>query len=66
LAKILLEIVASTVDDCVAAENGGVDRIELCAALSTGGLTSSLGTLIEAKRRIPHPRDGDGPSAPSL
>jgi len=52
LAKIVLEIVASTVDDCVAAENGGANRIELCAALSTGGLTPSLGTLIEAKRRI--------------
>jgi len=51
LANILLEIVASTVDDCLAAESGGADRIELCAAISTGGLTPSLGTLVEAKER---------------
>jgi len=52
LANILLEIVASTVDDCLAAESGGADRIELCAAISEGGLTPSLGTLVEAKKRV--------------
>lgn len=52
VAKILLEIVASTVDDCVAAESGGADRIELCAAIASGGLTASLATLIEAKERV--------------
>jgi copper homeostasis protein len=55
LAGILLEIVASTVDDCIAAESGGADRIELCAAIVSGGLTPSLGTLIEAKRRVQIP-----------
>jgi len=52
MARILLEIIASTVNDCLAAESGGADRIELCAAIGTGGLTPSLGTLIEAKKRI--------------
>ena len=52
MARILLEIIASTVEDCVAAESGGADRIELCAAIATAGLTPSLGTLIEAKKRI--------------
>jgi copper homeostasis protein len=52
LANILLEIIASTVDDCLTAESGGADRIELCAAIGTGGLTPSLGTLIEAKKRV--------------
>jgi copper homeostasis protein len=55
LAGILLEIVASTVDDCIAAESGGADRIELCAAIASGGLTPSLGTLIEAKQRVQIP-----------
>jgi copper homeostasis protein len=55
LPNILLEIVASTVEDCVAAESGGADRIELCAAIATGGLTPSLGTLIEAKKRVQIP-----------
>jgi copper homeostasis protein len=52
MAGILLEIIASTVDDCLAAESGGADRIEMCAAIATGGLTPSLGTLIEAKQRV--------------
>jgi len=52
LAGILLEIVASTAEDCIAAESGGADRIELCAAIATGGLTPSLGTLIQAKMRV--------------
>ena len=52
MANILLEIIASTVDDCLTAESGGADRIELCAAIATGGLTPSLGTLIEAKKRV--------------
>ena len=52
MANILLEIVASTVDDGIAAESGGADRIELCAAIATGGLTPSLGTLIESKKRV--------------
>lgn len=39
-------------DDCLAAESGGADRIELCAAITTAGLTPSLGTLIEAKKRV--------------
>lgn len=52
MARVLLEIIASTVNDCLAAESGGADRIELCAAITTGGLTPSLGTLIEAKKRV--------------
>ena len=52
MSQILLEIIASTVDDCVAAEGGGADRIELCAAIATGGLTPSLGTLLEAKKLV--------------
>ncbi len=63
MARILLEIIASSVEDCIAAESGGADRIELCAAIATAGLTPSLGTLIEAKERVAHSRDGDGAAA---
>jgi copper homeostasis protein len=49
---MILEIIASTVEDCLNAESGGANRIELCAAIGTGGLTASLGTLIEAKKRV--------------
>lgn len=51
MARILLEIIALTVEDCIAAESGGADRIELCAAITTGGLTPSLGMLVECKKR---------------
>ena len=52
MGGILLEIVASTAEDCIAAERGGADRIELCAAIGTGGLTPSLGTVIEARKSV--------------
>jgi len=46
---VILEICTASVDDCVAAQKGGADRIELNAALTLVGLTPSLGTLIEAR-----------------
>lgn len=53
--KILLEVIATSPDDCLAAQAGGADRIELCVALEVGGLTPSLGLLIAARRatRLP-------------
>jgi copper homeostasis protein len=46
---ILVEAVCCSVNDCVEATTAGADRIELCAALSMGGLTPSLGTFLEAR-----------------
>lgn len=44
---MLLEVIATSVEDAVVAERAGADRLELCAALSEGGLTPSFG-LIES------------------
>jgi copper homeostasis protein len=53
--RLLLEVAIGSVEDALAAETGGADRLELNAALSLGGLSPSLGTLTEVKRatRLP-------------
>jgi copper homeostasis protein len=52
---IFIEAVACSVDDCLEAEAGGADRLELCSAMMVGGLTPSLGTLIDARTATPLP-----------
>jgi copper homeostasis protein len=55
MANILLEICCGSIDDAIEAEKGGADRVELCSALFLGGLTPSVGTIQEAKRRLKIP-----------
>jgi copper homeostasis protein len=47
MSRILLEIVCETIDDALAAERAGADRLELCSGLEAGGLTPSLGFALE-------------------
>jgi len=49
--SVLIEICACSVDDVLAAEQGGADRVELCSARPLGGLTPTIGSLIEAKSK---------------
>jgi copper homeostasis protein len=61
----LIEVCVDTADGLAAAIEGGADRIELCAALSVGGLTPSRGLMATAAASpVPvfamiRPRDGD-------
>ena len=61
-----IEICVEGVDGLLAAQEGGADRVELCASLLEGGLTPSLGVVQESLRiaTIPfhviiRPRGGD-------
>jgi copper homeostasis protein len=53
--RVLLEVPVASVQDALDAQEGGADRLELNAALSLGGLTPSLGTLIEVKAAVALP-----------
>jgi copper homeostasis protein len=52
---MLLEICTASVDDCLAAQAGGANRVELNSALMLGGLTPSLGMVREAKKAVSLP-----------
>lgn len=60
------EICANSAESCIAAENGGADRVELCASIPEGGTTPSYGEIVMARRMIGiklhviiRPRGGD-------
>jgi len=55
MRELLVEAVCCSVEDCAAAEEGGAGRIELCTAMGVGGLTPSLGTVIEVLWRAAVP-----------
>lgn len=50
--KVTIEVCCGSVDDVVRAAEAGADRVELNAALFVGGLTPSVGALLEAKARV--------------
>lgn len=50
--RVLLEVAIASVEDALVAEQSGADRLELNAALGLGGLTPSLGTLIEVRSAV--------------
>ena len=60
------EICANSVASCIAAQEGGADRVELCAGIPEGGTTPSYGMIKNARKSISialnviiRPRGGD-------
>ena len=49
---VKVEVLCGSVRDCIVAQAKGAHRIELNNATQLGGLTPSLGTLIEAKKHV--------------
>lgn len=52
---MIFEVCAGSLADCIAAQNGGADRVELNSALAVGGLTPSVATLklVKEKTNLP-------------
>ena len=62
-----VEICANGVESCIAAQEGGADRVELCAGIPEGGTTPSWGEMVVARKVLTttrlhviiRPRGGD-------
>ena len=65
--EFMVEVCANGVESCIAAQNGGADRVELCAGIPEGGTTPSYGEIKVARRVLTttrlhviiRPRGGD-------
>ncbi len=66
VTRPIIEVCANSAASCVAAEQGGAARVELCAGIPEGGTTPSYGEMVTARRAIGiqmnviiRPRGGD-------
>lgn len=50
-----LEIIATCIEDALAAEEGGADRLELITAITEGGLTPGIGLVRQVARAVSIP-----------
>ncbi|MFI2856094.1 copper homeostasis protein CutC [Paenibacillus sp. JSM ZJ436] len=53
--RVKLEVIASTVEDALLAQQHGADRLELITAVTEGGLTPGIGLVRQVLRRVDIP-----------
>ncbi len=64
---VIFEVCANSVESCLAAQEAGAHRVELCGGIPEGGTTPSLGEIVIARRHLQstrlhviiRPRGGD-------
>ena len=56
MRKYQFEICTNSVESCLAAQEGGADRVELCAGIPEGGTTPSYGEIAIAREVLTHTR----------
>ena len=56
MEKYQFEICTNSVESCLAAQEGGADRVELCAGIPEGGTTPSYGEIAIAREVLIHTR----------
>lgn len=52
---MILEVIATCVDDAITAEKNGADRLELITAITEGGLTPGIGMVQEVMKAVSVP-----------
>ena len=56
MRKYQFEICTNSVESCLAAQEGGANRVELCAGIPEGGTTPSYGEIAIAREVLTHTR----------
>lgn len=52
IENVHFEVCANSVESCIAAQQGGADRVELCAGIPEGGTTPSYGEIKQARQML--------------
>ena len=65
MTRLLLEVIATSIEDAVEASKGGAHRLEIVRDLARGGLTPSIDLVRQIQREVPLPlrvmvRESDG------